>query len=228
MPELDTEHRDYTVTPIGIEFHNQLNRDAWVELGNRLGAAGRSVGFLVGDWLLYGDGKVSEGFYPKSEGGVYHDAIVITGLDYNTLARYASVCRSIPRWMRVQQLSFDHHRKVAPLKSDEDKQKWLKIAEREREKNGKTMSARRLAKSILSDRVVGVSEKTTDDNDRGRDSIYPHINRIVTFWSKLKSSGWHETTDPERIRIMAADLERVIAVYDEIRDLYNQRQGEQS
>ena len=227
MQELATSHGDYALTPIGIEFYGELDQATWIELGQRLGAAGRSLGFLVGDWLNYGEAKVKYGEYSHEEGGIYHEAIKITGLDYNTLSTYAGVARKVHFSMRIENLSFEHHRKVAPLKTDEEKQKWLQIAEQEREKNGKTMSSRRLARSILKGEVVDVSELSTPENDRGQNNIYPYINGLVTFWSKLKKAGWHETTEPERIRIMISDLQRVIDVYEELNAIYKEREAEQ-
>jgi len=224
MQDLATNDLACRLTPTGIEFLQELGHDDWVTLGGRLGNAGRSLGLLIGDWLVYGDGKINAGIYPKNEGGVYHDAMIITGLDYQTLANYASVARKVPHYLRKEHLSFEHHRKVAALKDEHDKAHWLGLAELERERQqGKPMSARRLAKSILAGRVVSPEEMRTPDNDQGQDNIYPYLNRLVAFWGKLKQAGWPESTDPERLKIMIDDMQRVIDIRREMQAIYDKR-----
>jgi len=207
----------FRLSPVGIEFLADLDQQGWLDLGTQLGKAGRSIGFLIGDWLNYGDVKAKRGDYTHGEGGIYHDAIRITGLDYNTLSTYASVARKVQFSMRVENLSFDHHRKIASLKSDEEKQKWLRIAEKEREKNGKTMSARRLAKSIAKGEVVSVGEVSLPPSDRGQDNVHPHVNRLVAFWRKMKDQGWLENAERYQIQNLMTDIKPVIEIYEELR-----------
>lgn len=216
IPEMTIESPAFRLTPVGIEFLADLDQQGWVELGTKLGNAGRSIGFLVGDWLNYGEVKAKRGDYTHSEGGIYHDAIRITGLDYNTLSTYAGVARKVQFSMRVENLSFDHHRKIAPLKTDEEKQKWLRIAEKEREKNGKTMSSRRLAKSILLGHVAKVEEMSVPENDRGIDNVHPHVNRLVAFWRKMKDQGWLQNAERSRLRNMMIDISPVVEIYKEL------------
>lgn len=216
--EMTIESPAYRLSPVGIEFLAELDHQGWLELGTKLGNAGRSIGFLIGDWLNYGDGKVREGLYPKCEGGVYHEAIKITELDYQTLANYANVARKVPRYLRKERLSFEHHRKIAPLKTEEEKEKWLRIAEKEREKNGKTMSSRRLAKSILLGRVAKVEEMSVPENDRGIDNMCPHVTRIVVLWGKFKRSGFLENADAQAIEDMLSDLQPVLEIAQELRE----------
>lgn len=229
---MDTETQSYRLSPVGIEFLAELDHRDWLELGTKLGNAGRSLGFLIGDWLNYGDVKIQEGIFPKIDGGVYHDAIKITGLDYNTLATYAGVARKVPRSMRVERLSFDHHRKIAPLKTDDEKQKWLRIAEKEMEKQGgKTMSSRRLAKSILLGRVAKIEEMSVPENDRGIDNMCPYVTRISVLWGKFKRSGFLDRADAIELEDLAKDLQPVVLIHDEIkaalaqRSAFNKRAG---
>lgn len=220
---IPTEGKAFRLTPVGIEFLGELDRQEWVELGKRLGNAGRSIGLLIGDWLLYGDVKVQEGVYDKDQGGVYFDAIAITGLDYQTLANYANVARKVPRYLRKERLSFEHHRRVAPLKTDDEKRMWLQVAEKEREKNGKTMSARRLAKSIAKGELVGVDEVSVPSSDRGQDNVHPHVNRIVSFWGKLTQNEWLEQSEDLQLERLLMDLEPVVDIHNKISAALNDR-----
>lgn len=202
------EAHNFRITPLGIEFDSDISRDEWVQLGQQLGNAGRSIGFLIGDWLNYGNGK-------GDWGNAYDQAMRITGMEYNTLAMYARVAKNVQFSTRVLNLPFELHRKIAPIKDPEDQKKWLKIAEKQAEK-GKPMSSRRLAKSILLKRVATDEDMSVPENDRGRDSPQLHIQRLITFWKKKKEKDWLQSTTLYRIRVLMEDLQPVLGIYDEL------------
>jgi hypothetical protein len=137
----------FTIQQTGIQFNEDLTLQEWEHLGGKLGQLGRCVGFLIGDWLTYGEGKGERYYTPRGEDrddipNIYSRAMEITGLDYNTLSAYASTSKRVKFCLRKQNLSFEVHKRIAPLKSDDDQRKWLEIAEKEK------MSSRRLARSI--------------------------------------------------------------------------------
>lgn len=209
--EMSTESPSFRLTPVGIEFLDELDQQQWAELGAKLGNAGRSIGFLIGDWLNYGDGK-------GEWGNAYDEAMRITGLDYGTLRNYASVANKVQLSLRNYNLSWEHHRKVAPLKTDEEKQKWLKVAEKERDKQkGKPMSARRLAKSILLGRVAKVEEMSVPENDRGMDNMTVHITRLIVLWGKLKRGGYLERTCPDDMLDLIDEFQPLLDIVQELR-----------
>lgn len=218
IDEVPTETHNFRITPLGIEFHGDLSRDEWTQLGQKLGSAGRSIGFLIGDWLNYGDGR---GEY----GDTYTEAMRITGLDHVTLAMYSRVSRSIQIDTRVSKLAFELHRKVAALKDPEDQKKWLKIAEKQAEK-GKPISSRRLAKSILLGHLATDYDMTVPENDRGRETPQLHIQRLITYWKKLKEKDWLHTTSLYRIRVLMDDLQPILDIYDELHDRAVELQGD--
>lgn len=209
MQEAPTETPAYTLTPVGIQFRGELTREEWCALGNKLGNAGRSLGFLIGDWLNYGSGK-------GEWGDTYTEAMRITGLEYMTLAQYARVSKKVQFCVRTQNLSFELHRKVAPLKSEEDQRKWLQVAEKQADK-GKPMSSRRLAKSILLGRLAKDADMTVAEDDKGRDNVHPHVNRLMTFWRKMKAENWLQTTDSFMLNAMLEDLQPVVDMYNEVK-----------
>lgn len=212
---MPTDAPAYSISSTGIEFIEELDHEAWIDLGRKLGEAGRSIGFLIGDWLNYGEAKAKYGTYSHAEGGIYRDAIRITGLDYNTLSTYAGVARKVQFSMRIENLSFELHRKVAPLKEPEEQKKWLKVAQKQAEK-GKPISGRRLAKSILLGRVAKDSDMSVPENDRGRDNVHPHVNRLVAFWGKMKRDGYLENADVELMKCMMVDISPVLKIYEEL------------
>jgi hypothetical protein len=215
---LDIESPSFRMTPIGIEFLSELSREDWAKLGQKLGSAGKSLGFLIGDWLNYGDGK-------GDWGDTYTEAMAITGLEYKTLQMYATVSRKVQMTTRVGNLAFELHRKVAPIKDPQQQKKWLRVAEKQAEK-GKPISSRRLAKSILLDRLATDKDMTTPEHKRGRDNVIPHVLRLVQFWRKLDASGWKETADLLLVDHLINDLKPVLKIHDELCVLKHQLEAD--
>jgi len=217
IPAVPTDESSYRLSPVGIEFTGELDHEGWRVLGRHLGSAGRSVGFLLGDWINYGEVK-------GKWGDTYTEAMAITGMEYSELTKFASVSRKVPFRLRSQNLSFEHHRKIAPLKTDEEKKKWLQVAEKERSRSGgKPMSSRRLAKSILAGRVVKQEEMSVPESDRGIDNVHPHVNRIVSFWRRLKDKQWLAGADDTMLEALLADLAPVTQIAEELREELKQR-----
>lgn len=77
------------------------------------------IQWLIGDLILYGE---------KVYGETYSQAEAVTGLAYQTLANYASVCSRIPRSRRRPRVKFSTHALVASLEPN-DQKKWLKLAD---------------------------------------------------------------------------------------------------
>lgn len=229
ISEIPTESPAYRVSPMGIEFTGEVSFQEWTDLGKKLGDAGRCLGFLIGDWLNYGEGKGPR-FYAAEEDengdkpNIYTPAMNITKLDYQTLANYANVAKKVKFYSREYNLSFKHHCKVAPLKTDEEQQKWLRVAVKEGEKQGgKPMSSRRLAKSIILGRVARPDEVSTPKGDRGIDNVHPHVNRLIAFWAKMKHSGFIDNAETEQITTMIEDLMPVVKIIEELQQALAQR-----
>lgn len=54
----------FKTTPLGIEQYSQLTVEEWKNLGACIGSAARSMAFVIGDWIMYGNtllGVVGEG-----------------------------------------------------------------------------------------------------------------------------------------------------------------------
>jgi hypothetical protein len=216
--DLPTESPAYRLTPIGVEFLGELTREDWVALGRKLGDAGKSLGFLIGDWLNYGEGK-------GDWGDTYTEAMRITGLEYKTLRDYASVSRKVQLSLRNDNLAFELHKKVAPIKDPEEQRKWLGVAQKQAQR-GKPMSSRRLAKSILLGRLAKDADMTTPEHKRGRDNIHPHVLRLVQFWRKMKESGWVATADLFLIRNLIEDIQPVMKIHDELCEIARNLEAE--
>jgi hypothetical protein len=99
-----------------------IGLETWIEQGKRLGCVGRSVGWWLGDWLIYGNQKFGE---------KYVRATRITGYDAQTLMNMAYVASRFPSSRRRSALSWSHHAELAALEVSEQ-ERWLDMVEEQR------------------------------------------------------------------------------------------------
>ena len=43
-----------SISPVGMQISSELSFEEWSELATSIGQAARSIGFIIGDWLVYG------------------------------------------------------------------------------------------------------------------------------------------------------------------------------
>jgi len=211
-----------SVTPLGLDFHDKLTLDDWRDLGSQIGSGARSMGFVIGDWILYAEGSNGRGAFDnvisKSQnipGWFYGEASRITGMDVTTLANYAYVARNVPRRVRNDRLSWEHHRRVAKIRDDTEKVRWLRMAVKSGH-NGLPVSTRRLARSISAGRLLSIKEMQADDNDRGIDNCHPYINGLCAFFGKLRRGGWFDSATPEMLAALKRDLQPVVDLWSKL------------
>lgn len=213
--------RKFTISRTGLEVHDHLSFEEWSSLAPLLNEAARGVAFVIGDWLIYGLDR-----FAKSEKGDprnttsrvrsedYEAAIHLTGLDRATLQTYAHVSRKVPSSLRNKDLSWEHHKIVAKL-PPVDQQYWLKLAAHQLA-DGQPVSTRRLRRSISSGRLLDTDEVNLPESDRGIENHIPFVNRLVSWWSRMREKGWREDATPEQRAAVKRDLEPIVAIYNEL------------
>ena len=133
-------------------------------------------------------------------------------MDVTTLTNFAYVSWNVPRRVRNDKLSWEHHRKVAKLRDDAEKVRWLRVAVKSWH-NGLPVSTRRLGRSISAGRLPSIMEMQVDDNDRGIMNVHPFVNSICAFFGKLRQGGWFETATPEKLAALKRDLQPVVDLW---------------
>jgi len=104
---------DFQFSPTGLIAPEQVTQESWEQIGLLLFKLEGSIQFLIGDWLVYGT--------DLKYGDV--DAIAqALGREPETLHQYAYVCRNVQLWIRIHNLSYAHHKLVAPLAEDEQRE----------------------------------------------------------------------------------------------------------
>lgn len=138
------QYKRIVITAIGLELPDDLTFDEWVDLGTVLTELESSVQWAVGDWGAHAAIHLDEllqasGAYPTDIAGPdfeskYALLMARTGYSYQTVRDYAWVASSVPVSIRNRQLSFSHHRLVAPMRDENGQplldlqQEWLQAA----------------------------------------------------------------------------------------------------
>lgn len=198
MNEIAINGSNFTLRPTGIEFHGDLSREEWNALGEKLSSVGKSIGFMIGDWINYGEKRYGE----------IKDIEKLTGLDYGTLRNFSHVSKRVELSLRNDNLDWYHHAVVAKVKSPEEQRQWLELAA---EKN---LSVRRLRKSISLGHVATDKEMEDDSSDRGTSTYMTWLNKLSQWWKRRTESDpisdW-EDVDRERLK---RDLEPIVRIYE--------------
>lgn len=114
--------RQAELTPVAWAVGGELAYKDWVRHGSRLGVAGRSAGWWIGDWLRYGAARY---------GSKYALAARVTGYDHQTLMNMVYVATRFQISRRRENLSWSHHAELAPLDLEEQ-DRWLERATAQR------------------------------------------------------------------------------------------------
>lgn len=209
------------ITPLGLEITEDLNFDEWRSLAPAIGGLARSLSFVVGDWLAYGERFEAQRPLPgfedmpaKVDPERLDAALLKTGLDRGTLHNYAYVSRCVSRSLRNELLSWEHHKAVARLEPDAQRH-WIEIAINENEA-GRRMSSRRLRRSIDAGRIVTVEELKPDPVDKGILNHIPFVNRLVGWWSRMRESNWLKAATPEKRAALKRDLQPIVEIYEQL------------
>ena len=190
----------FAITPTGIQFNQELSFAEWDDLGQKLAPIGKSLGFILGDWINYGE---------KEFGQKYEEVVTRTGIPYQTLSNYAYVARKVELSCRQDNLGFEHHAVVAKLKPDQQEH-WLEMTK------DHNLSVRRLRKSINFGRLATDEEVEGDPADRGHVTYLALLNRLRRWWKretgKLPVDDW----DDDRREGLKRDFKLVLDIYESL------------
>jgi DNA modification methylase len=106
---LPLQSADIELTSTGLILRTGLPYEQWEAVGIALQQIERTIQFALGDWLNYGD---------VTYGEKYAQAIEQTEHSYQALRDCAYVANNVKLSRRRDNLSFTHHREVAPLEPE--------------------------------------------------------------------------------------------------------------
>lgn len=198
LPILAIKSRKFTISRAGLDIKGELTFDEWQALGNELAPVAKSIAFIVGDWINYGQTRYGE---------KYDEALRLTGLSYETLRQYSYVSNRVQLWLRNHNLDWTHHKIVAKVKDPEEQRKWLDTAEKE------NLSERRLRKSMNFGRLATEEEMEQDPADRGVVTHLALINRLLRWWKQTTKDDPVDKWDPEQRANVKQDFKLILDIY---------------
>lgn len=95
---------------------HELDPHKWAAAGRRIGAVGRCIQWLLGDWIAYGNMKFGERYALASQ---------ISGYDPQTLMNMVYVASRFPISRRRENLSWSHHEALASKDDPDEQDRWL-------------------------------------------------------------------------------------------------------
>jgi len=102
-----------------LKFKKEVTQDEWLKVFNGLKSIEGCVQFWIGDALAYRERRW----------GMYDDVAEKTGYEPETLATYKGVSEKVESSIRIEDLSFNHHRQVVSLTPDQQREVLQKASE---------------------------------------------------------------------------------------------------
>lgn len=167
----------------------------WQEEGAKLASISNNF-WELGDWLI------GKSLTPKILGTDYDKAVEITGLDRITLKKIATVCKSIPKEMRIPDLSFEHHQAIASCNKPEQIRKWLTYMKDL--PSPPSVKLLKLSVNTFPDnpKVIDLEAYTNKKKRVNKDNYIPHLNRLFSILRKTVPD-----MDDDQIKALKKDTE---------------------
>ncbi len=146
-------------TRTGLKFDGQVSFDVWLEAGTALATVEQGIHWMIGDWLLYGDGRKAEW------GAMYAEAMERFPFEYQTLRHDKKLAQAFQLCRRRHKLSWTHHDVVAALPPVEQ-DRWLNRAGRPGQAGIGRDGWRRVRGRPVDSSPVGVSGSSSEYRNR--------------------------------------------------------------
>jgi hypothetical protein len=108
-------------TKTELRLPDEVSYEDWLEIGKQLAILSSASAWWVGDWFHYGQWEYGERKIQAEN----------LGIDYDTARDYAYVAGRFKLSIRIDTLTFSHHRLVASL-DPEAQDHWLGLANTQR------------------------------------------------------------------------------------------------
>lgn len=208
----------------GLHIESPLTFEEWSGIAPRLGSSMRSLSFVIGDWLVYGEDTFEKQLLlPGMEDdhsdssriakARYNAARDATGIDRAVLAHYAYVSRRVPPTHRNEHLSWEHHKAVARLRPSEQRE-WLERAASPDDR----LTSRRLRVSIVRGEVVPTERLAAPPAEQGVLTHIPSINRLGAWWNTIGGVDWLRTRSTQQVSAILRDFQPVTSIIEALKN----------
>jgi hypothetical protein len=156
-------------TSVGLKVEGEIRREDWESTGQILRRLDASLQWLIGDWIVAGE---QLGY------GDHQSFAETIGFEVKTIYDFSYVARKVQFSVRTENLSFTHHKIVAPLDATEQMY-WLQRASSE------NLSAAKLRE------MIGNEERLPELPES---NIYADVEtrkRMNRIWRLVERSDWN-------------------------------------
>ena len=108
-------YKRFVLSPTGLEIPDDVAVDEWNDAAGFLFSLDSALAWWIGDLLVCAE---------RNWKYTYDAAAKAYGKEIDTLYHYANTARSVKVWIRNPEISFSHHRLIAHLEEDEQRE-WL-------------------------------------------------------------------------------------------------------
>lgn len=207
----------------GLHIERELTFEEWSALAPPIGDSLRSLAFVIGDWLVYGEDTFEKQLLlpgmqddhsdsPLIPEARYNAARDATGIDRAVLTHYAYVSRRVPRELRNEHLSWEHHRAVARLRPSEQRE-WLERAASPNDR----LTSRRLRVSIVRGEVVPAERLAAPPAEQGVLTHIPSVNRLAAWWNTIGGVDWLRTRSTQQVAAILRDFQPVTSILEALK-----------
>jgi hypothetical protein len=207
----------------GLHIESPLTFEEWSGIAPRLGSSMRSLSFVIGDWLVYGEDTFEKQLLlpgmeddhsdsPRISEARYKAARDATGIDRAVLTHYAYVSRRVPPAHRNEHLSWEHHKAVARLRPSEQRE-WLERAASTEDR----LTSRRLRVSIVRGEVVPAERLAAPPAEQGVLTHIPSINRLGAWWNTIGGVDWLRTRSTQQVSAILRDFQPVTSIIEALK-----------
>ncbi len=129
-------YKRFAFNGVGLQAPSDVTLDEWLEFGQIMTGIETAIQWVVGDWGVVGAEQLNQWVSDEEAetndfDSKYAYLLKQTNYAYQTLRDYAWVASNVPVSIRIDTLSFSHHRAVAALHDDDgnplvnEQRKWL-------------------------------------------------------------------------------------------------------
>jgi hypothetical protein len=176
----------FLITDTGLDIDNDVTEDEWLDFYKAVDRIQTSLSWVLGDYFVYGQNRFKMSYEVMSE---------LTGLKPETIETYASVSRNIAKLIRVNSLSFKHHRLVAKYDSETQKA-WLQAAVKNRWSVAKMKQAMEQASQTPAPELPPVADRK-------------NLRTINRLWKAVQSGKRIDLQDVQILRRWLDEVERL-------------------
>ena len=214
--DIVNESKNINVSELGVAFSENVTIEEWEMFGEQIGRLVNSSQFIIGDWINFGRNRWENREELEKRIAIAEEK---TGLDPVSLKCYASIARRIPMENRSVNCSFDMHRSVAKLNSD-DQKKWLKVAD---ERN---MTTRVLKASIKAGKPITKKEQKSSQPESVHtyDDCVVFVHNIFRWYTRKKNARYFDKLSVEQLVFQRDKLKSVAEIYNEFNSMIREKQ----